>query len=151
PDVPPGRYAITATRAGFLPAESAPFDVRSNGVAKVLVDIRLTFVVPPIEVPAKLLPSPTDSVQPVSMGDMLSGEVLEVAPLIGDDFQNLLLLLPGVVRGPDGRLRVKGGQPTQSALQVSSASLIDPSGGDFDLELPGQSLESVEVLSNPFA
>src|SRR6185436_18587771 len=39
----------------------------------------------------------------------------------------------------------------QSALQVSSASLIDPSTGDFDLELPAPSLESVEVLSNPFA
>ena len=52
---------------------------------------------------------------------------------------------------PDGRLRVKGGQPTQAALQVSSASLIDPSTGDFDLELPAPSVESVEVLANPFA
>ena len=36
-------------------------------------------------------------------------------------------------------------------MQVSSASLNDPSTGDFDLELPGQSIESVEVLANPFA
>ena len=150
PDVPPGRYVIVATRPGFVPAESAVFDVRPGAVANVLVDIRLTFALPPIEVPAKP-PSPTDSIQPVSMSDMLSGDVLDVAPLVGDDFQHLMLLLPGVVRGPDGRLRVKGGQPTQSALQVSSASLIDPSTGDFDLELPGQSVESVEVLSNPFA
>jgi len=63
----------------------------------------------------------------------------------------MLLLLPGVVRGPDGRLRIKGGQPSQGALQVSSVSLNDPSSGDFDLDLPGQSLESVEVLANPFA
>jgi TonB-dependent receptor-like protein/carboxypeptidase family protein len=151
PAVPPGRYVITATRAGFLPAESAVFEVRPNTAARVLVNIRLTFVMPVVDVPAKLLPSPTDSVQPVSMSDMLSGDVLDVAPLVGDDYQNLMRLLPGVVRGPDGRLRVKGGQPTQSALQVSSASLVDPSSGDFDLELPGQSIESVEVLSNPFA
>ena len=94
---------------------------------------------------------PNDSVQPVSTSDMLSGSVLESAPLEGDDFQSLLPLLPGVVRGADGRLRIKGGQPSQGALQVSSASLIDPSTGDFDLELPGQAVESVEVLSNPFA
>src|SRR5262249_32883081 len=112
---------------------------------------RLTFVMPAIDVPAKVLPSPTDSVQPVSMSDMLSGRVLEVSPIIGDDFQNLLLMLPGVVRGPDGRLRVKGGQPTQSALQISSASLVDRSSGDFDRDLPGQSMESVEVLSTPSA
>ena len=57
---------------------------------------------------------------------MLAGSVLDIAPLEGDDFQSLLPLLPGVVRGPDGRLRAKGGQATQGALQISSTSLIDP-------------------------
>ena len=83
---------------------------------------------------------PTDSVQPVSMSDMLSGSILESAPLEGDDFQSLLPLLPGVVRDGNGRLRIRGGQPTQGALQISSASLIDPSSGDFDLDLPAQSV-----------
>jgi len=150
PDVPPGRYVIQATRPGFVSNDSAIFDVRAGEVAQVLIDIRLTFVMPEIEVRAET-PSPTDSVQPVSMSDMLAGSVLEIAPLEGDDFQSLLLLLPGVVRGPDGRLRIKGGQPSQGALQISSASLNDPSSGDFDLDLPGQSVESVEVLANPFA
>ncbi len=150
PDVPPGRYIVNVTRAGFISTSSATFNVRPGGVTKVLVDIRLTFVMPEIEVRAER-PSPTDSVQPVSMSDMLSGDVLDVAPLVGDDFHHLMQLLPGIVRGPDGRLRVKGGQPTQGALQVSSASLTDPSTGDFDLDVPGQSIESVEVLANPFA
>jgi len=150
PDVPPGRYAIGAIRSGFLERESAPFDVRANDVAQVLLDITLTFVMPPIDVRAES-PSPTNSVQPVSMSDMLDGAVLESSPIEGDDFQSLLPLLPGVVRGPDGRLRIRGGQPTQAALQVSSASLNDPSTGDFDLELPAPSVESIEVLANPFA
>jgi len=150
PDVPPGRYSISVARAGFISTSSAAFTVRPGAVTKVLIDIRLTFVMPEIEVRAER-PSPTDSVQPVSMSDMLAGDVLDVAPLVGDDFHNLMQLLPGVVRGPDGRLRVKGGQPTQGALQVSSASLTDPSTGDFDLDVPGQSIESVEVLANPFA
>ena len=150
PDVPPGQYFIEATRAGFIANLSTAFQVRAGEVANVLMDIQLTFELPAIEVRAET-PSPTDSVQPVSMSDMLAGTVLETAPLEGDDFQSLLLMLPGIVRGPDGRLRIKGGQPSQSALQVSSASLIDPSSGDFDLDLPGQSLQSVEVLANPFA
>jgi len=151
PDVPPGRYIVTATRPGFVPRNSAEFDVRANDTSQVLLDIELTFVMPEVEVRAPLPASPTNSVQPVSMSDMLAGSVFETAPIEGDDFQSLLQLLPGVVRGPDGRLRIKGGQPSQSALQVSSASLIDPSSGDFDLDLPGQSVESVEVLANPFA
>jgi hypothetical protein len=150
PDLPPGRYTLRANRPGFLPRDSAPFEVRAGQTAQVLLDIQLTFVMPAVEVRANT-PSPTDSVRPVSMSDMLAGSVLDIAPLQGDDFQSLLPLLPGVVRGPDGRLRIKGGQPTQGALQVSSASLVDPSTGDFELDLPGQSIDSVEVLANPFA
>ena len=150
PEVPPGRYIVTALRAGFLPADSPPFDVRAGQTTRVLLDMHLTFVAPSVEVSAPST-SPSDSVQPVSTSDMLSGSILNTAPLEGDDFQSLLPLLPGVVRGPDGRLRIKGGQPTQGALQVSSASLVDPSSGDFDLDLPGPSVESIEVLANPFA
>ena len=166
PDVPPGRYFISATRPGFVSQDSAQFDVRSGETAHVLLDINLAFTVPPVEVrgsspveppepvpPLEPTPEPLESLtlQPVSASDMLSGSLLDVAPLEGDDFQSLLPLLPGVVRGADGRLRIKGGHPTQGALQISSASLIDPSSGDFDLDLPGQSVESVEVMANPFA
>ena len=151
PDVPPGLYIIRATRAGFVTRDSPVFTVTANETARVLLDTQLTFVPPEVLVEADEMPLPTDSVQPVSMSDMLSGSVLESAPLAGDDFQSLLPLLPGVVRDANGRLTIRGGQPVQSALQISSASLIDPSTGDFDLDLPAQSVQSVEVLANPFA
>lgn len=151
PDVPAGRYMLKASRPGFANADSAPFDVRPGGTEQVLLEIHLTFAVPALEVRATSPTTPTMSVQPVSASDMLSGSVLDIAPLQGDDFQSLLPLLPGVLRGPDGRLRAKGGQATQGALQISSTSLVDPSSGDFSLEVPGQSLESVEMLTNPFA
>ena len=150
PDVPAGDYVITATRPGFQTRESPRFTVTDGETTTVLLDTPLAFVLPQVQVRAQA-PSPIDSVQPVSMSDTLSGPVFESAPLQGDDFQSLLPLLPGVVRDADGRLRIKGGQPTQGALQVSSASLIDPSTGDFDLDLPAQSVQSVEVLANPFA
>ena len=150
PDVPIGRYLITASGPGFVDRDSTVFVVRANETAQVILDAQLTFVLPGVQVRADT-PSPTDSVQPVSMSDMLSGSLFETAPLEGDDFRSLLPLLPGVVRDANGRLRIKGGQPTQGALQISSASLIDPSTGDFDLDLPTQAVDSVEVMANPFA
>jgi hypothetical protein len=149
PDIPPGQYIIGAAPPGFVGRDSAAFIVRPNETTQVLLDTPLTFV--PEEVQVRAEPSPTDSVQPVSMSDMLSGSILTSTPLEGDDFRSLMPLLPGVVRDADGRLRIKGGQPTQGALQISSASLIDPSSGEFDLDLPAQSVQSVEVLANPFA
>ena len=150
PDIPPGEYIVIASRPGFVERSSASFSVSVNATAQVLLDTQLGLVVPDVQVRAEM-PSPTDSVQPVSMSDMLAGSVFESTPLQGDDFYSLLPLLPGVVRDADGRLRIRGGQPNQSALQVSSVSLIDPSTGDFDLDLPAQSVQSVEVLPNPFA
>ena len=150
PDVSPGRYVVQASREGFADVESPPFEVRSGMTEQVLLEMRLTFVRESVEV---VLPanSPTESLQPVAVSDVLTGAKMDIQPLAGDDFQSLLTQLPSIIRGPDGRLRVKGGAPTTGALQVSSASLNDPSTGDFDLELPSGAIESVEVLSNPFA
>ncbi len=150
PDVPAGRYVVRTVREGFADTESAPFTVHAGSTEQVLVEMRLTFVRESVEVvgPAN---SPTESLQPVAVSDVLTGAKMDIQPLAGDDFQSLLTVLPSIIRGPEGRLRVKGGAPTTGALQMSSASLNDPSTGDFDLELPSGAVESVEVLSNPFA
>jgi hypothetical protein len=150
PDVPAGRYLIHGAREGFADAASSPFTVRDGETEQVLLEMRLTFVRESVEVvvPAN---SPTESLQPVAVSDVLTGAKMDIQPLAGDDFQSLLTLLPSIIRGPEGRLRIKGGAPTTGALQMSSASLNDPSSGEFDLELPSGAVESVEVLSNPFA
>jgi hypothetical protein len=150
PDVPTGRYVIHAVRDGFADTESAPFTLDHGETEQVLMEMRLTFVRESIDVvvPAN---SPTESLQPVAVSDVLTGTKMDIQPLAGDDFQSLLTVLPSIIRGPEGRLRVKGGAATSGALQISSASLNDPSTGDFDLELPSGAVESVEVLSNPFA
>jgi hypothetical protein len=150
PDVPAGRYVVRAVREGFADSESSPFTVQSGSTEHVLVEMRLTFVRESVDVvvPAN---SPTGSLQPVAVSDLLTGAKMDIQPLAGDDYQSLMTVLPSIIRGPDGRLRIKGGAPTTGALQVSSASLNDPSMGDFDLELPSGAVESVEVLSNPFA
>src|SRR5262245_43625961 len=150
PDVPAGRYVVRAVRDGFAETESAPFIVSGGEIEQVLVEMRLTFVRESVEVvvPAN---SPTESLQPVAVSDLLTGAKMDIQPLAGDDFQSLLTVLPSIIRGPEGRLRVKGGPPTSGALQLSSANLNDPSTGDFDLELPSGAVESIEVLSNPFA
>ena len=150
PDVPAGRYAVHAKRDGFADVTSPPFTVHPGGTEQVLVEMHLVFVRESVSVVAPAN-SPTQSIQPVAVSDVLSGAKMDVQPLAGDDYQSLLTVLPSVIRGPEGRLRIKGGAPTTGALQLSSASLNDPSTGDFDLELPSGAVESVEVLSNPFA
>ena len=150
PDVPAGRYTVHAKRDGFADVASPPFTVHAGGTEQVLVEMHLVFIRESVSVVAPAN-SPTQSVQPVAVSDVLSASKMDVQPLAGDDYKSLLTILPSVIRGPEGRLRIKGGSATTGALQLSSASLNDPSTGDFDLELPSGAVESVEVLSNPFA
>ena len=145
----PAATSIRASRPGFVPTDSTPFDVRARSDRAVLLDVDLTFVADSLEVRAPI--SPTQSIQPVSTSDMMSGSVLEIAPLEGDDFQSLLPCCPASSGAPTGgcgrkadnphRVRCRSAAPASSIhRQVTSIS-----------SLPGQSLESVELLANPFA
>ena len=93
PDVSPGHYVVKAQRDGFADAQSAPFTIDSGEeTEQVLMEMRLTFVRESVDVvvPAN---SPTESLQPVAVSDVLSGAKMDIQPLAGDDFQSLLLVL----------------------------------------------------------
>ena len=84
--------------------------MRGGATEQVLRRDALTFVRESVDVvvPAN---SPTESLQPVAVSDVLTGAKMDIQPLAGDDFQSLLTVLPSIIRGPEGRLRVKGGAP----------------------------------------
>jgi hypothetical protein len=61
-----------------------------------------------------------------------------------------LPLVPGVVRGPDGHVNLKGTRNTQSGALVNSANVTDPVTGSPAMNLPVDVVASVKVISNPF-
>jgi hypothetical protein len=89
----------------------------------------------------------TDSSTPATV----TTQNLRDAPLIDEKFQDALPLLPGVVRGPDGNLNIKGTRPTQSGILVSSLNVTDPVTGAPAIELPLEAVDTVQVHSNPYS
>src|SRR5215831_506589 len=81
----------------------------------------------------------------------LEQRTLQSVPLVNERFQDALPLIPGVVRGPDGLLNVKGARASQSGLTVNSANVTDPVTGEFAINLPIEAIQSVQVLTNPYA
>ncbi len=75
---------------------------------------------------------------------------VEAAPNQNERFESLLPLVPGVVRGPDGRINMKGAQSTQAGWLVNSANVTDPATGDQAINLPIDVVSSVQVISNPY-
>lgn len=81
----------------------------------------------------------------------ISQKTLQSAPLISERFQDALPLLPGVVRGSDGLINLKGARAGQSGTLVNSASAVDPVTGEEAISLPLEAVASVKVLDNPFS
>ena len=80
----------------------------------------------------------------------LTFKTLKSVVALNQDFQAALPLLPGVVRGLDGLIRIKGGRTNQTNTLVNSVSVTDPFTGQAALSLPAVAVQSVQVLSNPF-
>jgi hypothetical protein len=77
-----------------------------------------------------------------------------------DDMKNLpgrpatvadsLPLVPGVVRSPDGEIKIDGSGEQRSAFVVNQTDVTDPATGKFGQTVPVDSVETVNVLSTPF-
>lgn len=141
----PGDYQMKASLAGFED-RLQKIHVEAGKPLDVALDLAIGHLSETVNVVDR-----APNAVPKTTGDTISGSMLTQGAVKGDDYKALLPLLPSVVRGSDGRMRMDGGQPTQSGLQVSSASVTDPSTGDFALDLPGDAVESVQVLQNPYS
>jgi outer membrane receptor for ferrienterochelin and colicin len=76
---------------------------------------------------------------------------LATLPLVNERFEDAIPLVPGVVRGPDGMLNLKGARSSQSGMVVNSANVTDPVTGESAINLPIEAVQSVEVVTNPYA
>ena len=92
--------------------------------------------------------SSREAIQPAAS---FKQDALQTLPLVTERFQDALPLVPGVVRGPDGLLNVNGARASQSALTVNSANVDDPVTGESGFNLPIEAVQSVQVLTNPYA
>ena len=72
------------------------------------------------------------------------------APTKDDRADTLLPLIPGVVRGPDGLINMKGARSSQSGSLVNGASVVDPITGNPAMSLPIDVVESASVIANPY-
>ena len=99
-------------------------DVKGNGANAVIDDSGMQQNLPTAQ--AKLSPT-----RPATLTDALP-------------------LIPGIIRGQDGSVKIAGFGEDHSALLVNSVDVTDPATGNFGLSVPIDSVQTVEVSVMPY-
>lgn len=147
-DLLPGDYQLTIEVPGFE-SYSKSYKIVSGAVSAITVDLRIKETKEAV-VEIKANPNEIDKTQ-TSVVSQIQEKTLRNAPLVNETFQDALPLVPGVVRGPDGLLNIKGARASQSGLLVNSANVTDPATGNYAISLPIEAIETVSVLSSPYS
>ena len=145
----PGDYEISVNLAGFAPASRR---MTLTAASPSTVDFQL---LPQSQSESVTVtannPDAVDTSSSSGGGQVLTTTMLKSLVRLNDDFQEALPLLPGVLRGPDGLIRIKGGNANQANALINNASIGDPFTGQPALRLPNAAVDSMRVLSNPFS
>ena len=142
--LPPGMYDIEASAPGLNAALAV--EVKPGTASVVPIDLSIATVTSSVTVTASDPPPIEESAQTST----ITQSTVEKAPNHNERIESLLPLVPGVVRGPDGRINMKGAQATQAGWLVNSANVTDPATGGQAINLPIDVVSSVQVISNPY-
>jgi hypothetical protein len=143
-DLPPGTYDVEASAPGLNAAVTV--EVKPGMASAVPIELGVAAVASTVNVSANDPPSIEGSAQTSTIRQ----STVEEAPNQNEKIESLLPLVPGVVRGPDGRINMKGAQATQAGWLVNSANVTDPATGGQAVNLPIDVVSSVQVISNPY-
>jgi len=147
PKVPAGTYAVEVQFPGLEAAQA----ITVAGGTTTQLELQLK----PVAVKSSITVTATESATPApeSMtptAQTIPENIVKNAPNANERTESVLPLVPGVVRGPDGRINMKGARNTQSGALVNSANATDPATGAPGLDVPIDVVESVHVISNPY-
>jgi len=142
--LPPGMYEIEASAPGLI--ATLVVEVKPGESSSAAMELSVATVTSSVTVTASDVPLAEESAQKST----ISQSVVEKAPNPNERIESLLPLVPGVVRGPDGRINMKGAQATQAGWLMNSANVTDPATGGQAIRLPIDVVSSVQVISNPY-
>lgn len=140
--VPFGTYTLEALSTGLRAEASIRVET-----SQVQADLELKLIAVTDSVVAT---ADQDASADPSTSETIAAKTLREAPNVNERFESSLPLIPGVVRGPDGHINLKGTRNTQSGALVNSANVTDPVTGGPAINLPIDVVSSVQVVSNPY-
>jgi len=146
--VAPGTYQVALSKDGFEP------DSQDNLVVEPGVPIEIAFALSPKVNISEVVNVKPDA-DPASEAGTVAPSQLEPSqlknvPTRPATVADALPLVPGVIRTPQGELKISGSSENRSALVVNSLDATDPATGQFGVTVPVDSVQSVSVFQTPY-
>jgi len=145
--LPGATYTLRVSQQGFKPFTET-ISLNADETSVVGIALTLDTVVEKVEVKEQAAILPTENSSPAST---VNNAQLETLPLAQQKFREALPLVPGVIRGLDGKLAVRGLSENQGMLEVDSAKTVDPVTGSFSIPVPIDAVQTVNVDKTPFS
>ena len=143
-----GVYKLTMNIEGFHKGEQ-PVQLAEGVTRTVDVDLKLLEVEQSIDVtPAS--DTPMNLAKPLAPAESISGREIAESAMSSGSVAAELRWLPSV--SAYGReWAIKGGRPNQIGLEIEGAQVLDPAAGISPVQLPGDAVNSIQVMANPYA
>jgi len=143
-----GEYELTVSKDGFEPlAKSLSCDSTATTAEIEFTMIPKLERTDRVEVQAS---ASADVEQSSSTPTNVNPQEVKSLPSRPATVTDTLPLVPGVVRGSDGEIKIEGAGEHRSALVVNSTDVTDPTTGRFGLSVPVDSVDSIAVYKTPF-
>src|SRR3974390_1857443 len=143
-----GTYQLSIRKKGFMTADTV-VEVVENREAPA-VDVALGAVdlsEQSVEVKSTGENAVTDD---SGITQTVPVDAAKVSPTKPVTLTDALPLIPGIVRGQDGSVKIAGFGEDHSALLVNSVDVTDPATGNFGLSIPIDSVDTVQVSVMPY-
>src|SRR3989442_2898792 len=145
-----GNYTLRVESQGFETLTRNDVVIKDGAVTDITVSLKVGGVTESVTISL-----PTEDATNVQAGastaaGTLRRQSLQRLPLATARVDEALPLIPGVVRSSTGEINIEGAREQQSALLVNGLNAADPASGNFRLNLPIDSVESVQVFQHPY-
>ena len=141
-----GAATVNVSVPGFHEIR-APFEIVESSSAELSLTLTTAIVVKDSLEVRDTTPTLEQSASPTQQLKLDQVKNLPSRPATVAD---TLPLVPGIVRSPDGEIKIGGSGEQRSAFTVNQADVTDPATGKFGQTVPVDSAETVEVLTTPF-
>ncbi len=144
-NIPCGYWSIAVAKEGFEPATRL-VNIAGGGRQEITITlvpamqhskVEVSDAAPLVEQSA----SETNQIHPAEV---------KTLPTNPGTVNDTLPLLPGIIRTPQGELKIDGSGEERSAMIVNQTDITDPATGKFGQSIPVDSVETVNVLNTPF-